>query len=263
MLTVLLALACAFGCTTRNPAAGGDASADAPIKAFDTGVRDVTVDRAVAPAPDFATPRPDATVDRAAPPAPDFSVPTSCKVHCDCGQGLMCSNGTCFPATTPVYCCDRGGCPSGKPCVNKLNQPGVCGSPRCQTACDCVQGEACLQGVCLAGTQKVYCCSKAGCPAGSACVLPTGQPSSCGAAPVCGSVCDCKSGEDCIGGVCAATSSPQIFCCSDPTCPAGKLCLEKSGGYGNCKAAPQCQRRCDCPQGQECIGTVCIATPLP
>lgn len=53
-------------------------------------------------------------------------------------------------------------------------------APECVVACDCAQGEACTEGVCVLGVEPVYCCSNAGCPAGHSCLTALDSPGLCG-----------------------------------------------------------------------------------
>lgn len=56
---------------------------------------------------------------------------------------------------------------------------GVAGAS-CQTACDCMPGLACLNNMCTAAPQPVYCCSGASCPTGKLCQSTGGGYAVCG-----------------------------------------------------------------------------------
>jgi hypothetical protein len=55
----------------------------------------------------------------------------TCKVDCDCAQGLMCVKGSdgkgqCIAGFVPVYCCNKPGCPAGKPCKDTAGGASTC-----------------------------------------------------------------------------------------------------------------------------------------
>ena len=186
-----------------------------------------------------------------------------CTRNCDCPQGLYCSpgplGGTCRKGPTPVYCCDKPGCPSKAKCIDKNNRGGVCPLV-CKTPCDCAAGQDCVNTKCITGTKPIYCCdNKQQCPAGAACKDKTGKAGTCpNQTRKCSSPCDCVQGEGCVNGVCAKTSTPT-YCCSNGACPAGKACVDKNGLKGKCKIP--CKEVCDCPQGQYCSQGFCLERP--
>lgn len=54
-----------------------------------------------------------------------------CAETCDCAQGLMCikdasGDGTCIAGIVPVFCCNNGGCPAGKACVQRGGGSSTC-----------------------------------------------------------------------------------------------------------------------------------------
>jgi hypothetical protein len=50
---------------------------------------------------------------------------------------------------------------------------------QCTTACDCNQGEGCIDGQCVAGQGLRYCCDAPGCPMGFDCQHASGNPGVC------------------------------------------------------------------------------------
>jgi hypothetical protein len=59
----------------------------------------------------------------------------------------------------------------------------VPGPEPCQSACECPQGEACVDGVCALGAAPVFCCEQDECPDGGLCTSTDGLSSLCGATP--------------------------------------------------------------------------------
>ncbi|PIE18684.1 MAG: hypothetical protein CSA65_04210 [Proteobacteria bacterium] len=96
---------------------------------------------------------------------------SKCKVDCDCKQGLKCSKGQCIAIPTPVYCCDKAGCPVGKKCTDKSGNVGTCPTTGIN---DCVknggycspQFTLCVKGFVIdptlsCGALALNCCVKA------------------------------------------------------------------------------------------------------
>ncbi|MCA9672799.1 MAG: hypothetical protein KC503_44710 [Myxococcales bacterium] len=132
----------------------------------------------------------------------------------------------------------------------------------CTKHCDCAQGQLCSGGKCLAGFAQIYCCSKAGCPQGQACVDQNGNAGVCnGSNPnptpgSCNTDCDCSTGQACYQGSCQWTPFPA-YCCSKQPCPWGSPCTTAQGSMGTCGqnnggGNNGCYSDCDCPQGQQC-----------
>lgn len=190
--------------------------------------------------------------------------PILCKSPCDCPEGYDCANGKCFRGPSPMYCCDQAqSCPPGATCKAKDNKAGTCAQqPRpCRSSCDCVQGEACLNGQCSPSAQPTFCCDKEGCPQGQGCENKNLQSGICPA--VCTTLCDCPQGQTCIAGRC--NQDPGLgggYCCSNPGCPLGQVCYQANGQAGRC-AAKTCGSPCDCPQGEDCRNGVCTPTSPP
>ncbi|MCK6509951.1 hypothetical protein L6R29_08305 [Myxococcota bacterium] len=96
------------------------------------------------------------------------AISPTCKTHCDCTQGMMCSNGQCLIGTVSTYCCNKPGCPAGSSCTNPDGTKGTC--PSSQTDCvqkggQCVsQGSICPRGyqqnsaLSCGGSLSLYCC---------------------------------------------------------------------------------------------------------
>ena len=195
------------------------------------------------------------------PPAAD--VGAACTGPCDCAQGLDCISGKCVRTTMPVYCCERKGCPSGKPCVKTGGGMATCPKiPACLTHCHCPQGLACLDGQCVGVGSPIYCCDKPGCPAGQTCYDVNGTYRTCGnPAGGCKHTCDCPQGLLCLSGACLSTN-PPTYCCDSANCPSGKWCQYRVGGFGYCKpSGTGCTSVCDCPADHICMSGSCVKSP--
>ena len=128
------------------------------------------------------------------------------------------------------------------------------GGQICRSACDCTPGMACLEGVCNAMNDPVYCCEESFCPPDEVCETPSGVRDFC---PVdgCQSACDCQPGLSCILGQCELGSAP-LFCCDTGTCPSGMACETSRGVRSMCPSSA-CMTACDCDAGQRCVSGVC------
>lgn len=191
--------------------------------------------------------------------------PTLCKSPCDCPEGQDCVSGKCAAGPSPVYCCtDAQKCPVGETCGDANGNKSTCpNKPRtCQIACDCVQGEDCINGQCQKGTKAVYCCEKEGCPVNAGCVSKSQLSGTCPQS--CTSHCDCPQGSNCVNGKCNNNPaiSGQVFCCDNPGCPTGQICYARNGQPSRC-AQKQCQSACDCSQGEDCRNGRCFPTQPP
>ncbi len=161
-----------------------------------------------------------------------------------------CSSNTCTPATKTYAnrTCTNGEC--------------VASSPKCKVDCDCAQGLSCTNGQCIAGFVPVYCCSKSGCPAGSACTDTGGNKGTCPqTATDCtkkGGYCtvqftSCKSGYKLDTNVsCGSVRAlqcclPSVNKCATIKC-SGPTCSTTQG------VCSQTTYACDPAQGK-CVGT--------
>jgi len=160
----------------------------------------------------------------------------ACKRTCDCVQGLVCSSGACTKSPSgPVYCCSKPNCPAGKACVDTAGKAGTCSTTsKCAGRCDCAQGYDCVKGACAKVTPPAYCCSKSGCPAGSACRYKNGAGSTCPSTGACKVNCDCHQALTCVSGACTKGLGGPAYCCSRPGCPTGSSCTDSSGKTGTC-----------------------------
>lgn len=180
----------------------------------------------------------------------------SCTSACNCTQGDDCRNGTCTRVFPPVYCCSNTNCPTGSACINTSGQWSTCGGqPACTSACDCNQGEDCYRGQCIRTSPATYCCEKTGCPSGTACFDSKGQSGVCPGVQ-CTTACDCNVGQACLRGRCVSTS-PATYCCDKTPCPSGNTCEDKLGNFKTCPGKT-CKNACDCNQGEDCRGSVCL-----
>ncbi len=160
----------------------------------------------------------------------------ACKKTCDCYQGLVCINGACTKSPTgPTYCCDKPNCPPGSVCVDINGKANKCSSHlSCKDRCDCLQGDACVNGSCTPVTPKVYCCQKSGCPFGAACRYANGASSTCPSTGACKKNCDCNQALGCVNGKCTKAPGGAVYCCDRPWCPSGYACITSGGKKGTC-----------------------------
>ncbi|MCK6512270.1 hypothetical protein L6R29_20260 [Myxococcota bacterium] len=184
--------------------------------------------------------------------------PAPCNTLCDCPQGATCINGLCNqdPGLGGAYCCSNAGCPLDQFCYQANGQVGQCAARRCQSPCDCAQGEDCRSGICLTTSPPVYCCGQSGCPQGERCRNASNQWATCTPQSTCASPCDCPQGDDCYRGQCIGTF-PAVYCCDKVGCPQGQACFNAQNQAALCPTA-SCQSACDCPnQGQSCVRGRC------
>ncbi len=177
-------------------------------------------------------------------------ISAQCKTRCDCKQGQECAKGFCVTPKTPVYCCDKPGCPAGQKCKDKSGKDGVCSTKKCSKDSDCGKqtcsvvsvgtGPMCIEkiptcknGVCSA-TVKRYDNRKCD-RAGVKCVPTASQ---------CKTHCDCPQGQACVSGQCVKPKTP-VYCCTKAGCPAGQKCTDPLGKPGVCPAS-KCKRDADC-----------------
>ncbi len=183
-----------------------------------------------------------------------------CKQACDCDQGLACVDGFCTKTDSPVYCCEKSGCKPGSTCLSFKGGARTCGNEgsACTSACDCVTGLGCTNGVCTKASTPIYCCSADNCPTGKTCEARDGSKGTCGTVKTCKSSCDCSTGLTCTNGKCVKTSIP-VYCCDRPqACPAGQACDTLAGQREKCPSQQACKAHCDCGQGQFCNNGTCV-----
>ncbi len=151
----------------------------------------------------------------------------SCDVDTDCGPGNICHNHLCVPgcSTANPNCPNGRVCdPTGGQCVQCTSDAQCSGTtPRCDPADVCVQ---CMPG------------STDNCPVDEYC-----RPDF---------ICErgCKTGADCVSGVCLGDHSCSD-CTMDSQCAAGKICQG-----GTCTDA--CSATNPCGTGQECCDQRCV-----
>ena len=109
-----------------------------------------------------------------------------------CGINGYCENGLLFECRNPNYeqvpgtiCPENPG--TGFCCSPKQRDGGTLdGQMPCYTACDCIGGEFCADGICKppdSTTWKVYCCDRP-CPIKNQCEYTNGAFDNCKGLPI-------------------------------------------------------------------------------
>jgi hypothetical protein len=98
----------------------------------------------------------------------------------------------------------------------------------CRTACDCPNGQACINNVCSTGVQ-VFCCGTAACTGADTCQFSDGRFSQC-AAPQDGGIRDAGMASSCMSTPCTPGLGSQLFC----SLAWGTLTAMCSGATGHC-----------------------------
>lgn len=139
----------------------------------------------------------------------------------------------------------------------------------CKVDCDCAQGLTCANGKCLSGIIPVYCCSKAGCPAGSKCTDANGNGGYCPNSTDCdkqGGYCTtqgtaCRTGYkpstiSCGGALSRSCCMPDQ--CANKVCPA-PTCAEPSKGSCTQKTSSCEPSSGNCTSTSKTYAPVCSA----
>jgi hypothetical protein len=201
-------------------------------------------------------------------------VPMPCIHLCDCPQGWVCDNGTCFDlgdVVGTVFCCDNPGCPMSAPCEHRDNSYDRCpgdvdagypdgGHP---DAGQCIgEGESINRTgdpnppPCCPGLEPIPLMAFD--PAGG-CAVPSCDCVVC--VKKCGDM-QCTTGEnpcncpqDCPASI---AGGPGSKCLSDNDCTGGASCLPEKSGYpeGGYCAGPACDMSwgsSQCPAGSICL----------
>ena len=199
------------------------------------------------------------------PSAAGVCTDQECRSDRDCESGQICIENICYNgAVGPIACECSDDCPVGNVCLG-----GECGDPLgvCSDDCECLVGEMCDAGSCVAATDPcdgVECsdgetCVEGDCVSdscdppcadGEVCNADTGV---CESAPVGGELCGpCGANEDCGGedDACIAIRDETVCaqsCADEAGCPAGFTCL-----FVDTRVGDQCV-----PTGGTCAG--CLA----
>lgn len=183
-----------------------------------------------------------------------------CVFSSECGASRVCANGRCV-----LECGTLNYCPEGYTCSEIHTCVDAPRDPECRAEDDddggdgvdveedmlCTDGYICANGVCAAACDTnedcaldEVCNSRTG-----ACEIDTQPTRPCAADPgVCGSR------QICHGGYCRYSCSDSLACklidARIPVCADG-VCLTET------EANPQCVRREDCAEGENCVSNVC------
>lgn len=222
----------------------------------------------------------------------DAGGPISCTRTCDCPQGLGCVSGTCRSVGTPVFCCDKEGCPMGQQCLDTNEQPDICeGDPEEPDAGPGVDagpgaiGDYCEEDVHCDQSLGLTCwdrnetpfwghCTLEGCnpscPAGTGCIQISDTPVVVGCMVTCNVDTDCRSDAHCFEiqgasffGVCIPDCRDDFFDCSprdgslycDPA--TGRFipsCPFTPSQDSNAEIGDACQNSTMCAPGDICLG---------
>jgi hypothetical protein len=140
-------------------------------------------------------------------------------------MGEACQAGTCTcnggPTCTGNQICCPGGSPGGGGCFDPATDPKHCGD--CNTQCP--NGDACVQGKCVASQCNPPCQN------GNSCV---GGQCSCNGGPACGN------GTTCCNSGCKDLTSDPVNC---------NACGKKCDGGDYC-----CKGNCQPPDDNNCSG---------
>ncbi|UYV71427.1 dp [Cordylochernes scorpioides] len=176
------------------------------------------------------------------------------EARCECNPGFEGSPTPILGCKRKVTICSPSiTCPTGLTCVGE----------RCRAPCsNCVEGEMCVNGVCM-----VMCSTDTNCPVGEICLQQYCRVG-------CRTDSDCHLNEECQMNrcTCKAGFSPSSRGCEDTNeclsspCHPTALCVNTHGsytcrckegdigdGYSGCRSAGECPRgNSDCPPNSAC-----------
>ncbi len=220
----------------------------------------------------------------------DAGGPMSCTASCDCTQGLACVGGACRAVGTPVFCCDKPGCPAGATCLDPMDRPNTCAPPDagvpdsgqpdlgpsplsgpCTSNDNCQAGLTCLTQMEVGFLWDGYCtvrdCELSPCPTGSQCLFYTqAQDTACFA--TCTVDADCRPDHHCLPlqgapfSICYPDCRDDLFDCAPRDSTV--FCNRSSG---RCEPTPthnnQARVGSACGDTRDCaLGDVCISELL-
>lgn len=189
------------------------------------------------------------------PPAPDG---TACSDGDACNGAETCLTGSCSPGTAPNCddnnVCTSDSCEAGTGCVHSPLLDGTA----CPNGTLCDGAEACLAGICVAGTVL-------GCDDGNPCTTDNCLAlSGCEHTPVAnGTSCTdnnaCNGAETCQAGTCTAGAPPD---CDDNNACSTDSCNPASGcAHGFLANGTQCGNNSVCDGLETCQGGSCATAP--
>ena len=168
-------------------------------------------------------------------------------------KGSTCKTGTCIAIAGPISCNDNNAC-TDDACTPTAGCSHTDNSASCSDDNACTSGDACLNGVCMAG--KPVTCS----PSGNSCV-----DNKCDMLQGCIGVnnalaCDdssvCTTGDACTGGNCsgAKVNCDDSNACTDDSCDPKSGCAHSNNDVNLCSDGNPCTTTDFC-QGGACKGT--------
>lgn len=185
-----------------------------------------------------------------------------CQSDQDCGSGRLCelTQGLCLPPcqlstdcapdldarlSSVLYSCQEGRCLrrclSDEMCGQGLVcEGGSCAGGGCKTQADCPRGQYCTsesQGRCR---EYRSCSQSSQCPPNQQCrPFPPGE---------------CPPGLDCAQSACQELPRCRLDSdCGSPTAPQQAYCQD-----GHCQPTTGCSSSAPCPEGRQCIGSLCL-----
>lgn len=204
--------------------------------------------------------------------------PGVCQLNGDCGPGQQCLDQVCrTPAHDGGATCQQT-CSADSPCGSGACRSGCCVVDGCTKTSDCVFGERCLGGICIAdvgtcGTDDD--CTDAA--AGPYCVRSA--CAACRTSADCGARQQCSDSHQCVFGlgycsigsdcatlvttpVCDIPNNTCVACVADGDCASGLVCSASkictAGPPGGCHANSDCTSTPETPYCQSSSGK-CVA----
>ena len=184
----------------------------------------------------------------------------ACFENSDCAASLqVCVNRSCVDIGT--ICQDNSHCYENQVCSNDGNCIGKDEERSCENHQDCIDGESCVNGICLDEDDVVTrsCVNHQDCQEGESCVNGICVDEGDISPRTCENHQDCESGESCIEGICVAPGGIGYLCSGDHECNDDLACINNRCADYN--GAVPCQSNAECPLNQVCHENFCQTRP--